>query len=525
MFSNQQIGFMGGGAMAQALIGGMLKADLVKPDKISVCDISEKTLDYLANTFKVTVCLSDTDDCRKMVEKSDFLFLAVKPNVIYKVLDNIVPFIKPSTAVVSVAAGITTVSLEEKLPSTPVVRAMPNTPAFVGAGMTALVKGKYADEKILSIVSEIFSAVGQVISVEENAMDAVTALSGSGPAYTFLLIDALADAGVKEGLSWQNSLLLAAQTLLGAAKMVIQTGEHPAKLKNMVTSPGGTTIAGLQALEKRAVRAAIMEAVEAAANRSREMADGDDALASRLLDLAEGALKSRKYKVSEFLDPHGFNIAETVAAHYPGISLLSSGGYEGAERLKAAFIEKNFLEMVSDEAIDYSLNAISLTWDWRYYNLSHRDVLGALMGQGIKREVIGDIIMQKDACQIVLDSKITGYIQSNFTQIAQASVTIETIDLKDIEPKEEKIKDIKATVASLRLDSVAAAGFGMSRSRMAEEIAAAKLKVNWQETTNASHSVKLGDVISMRGRGRVEVCEIPGKTKKGRFSIALRRFL
>jgi RNA-binding protein YlmH len=254
-------------------------------------------------------------------------------------------------------------------------------------------------------------------------------------------------------------------------------------------------------------------------------AGGDAELAGRLLDLAEGAVKSKKYKVSEFLDPHAFNIAETIAAHYNTLSLLNSGGYSGAERVKAAFIDKSFLEMVSGDAVDFSISAINVKWDGRYYKLSHRDVLGALLGQGIKREVAGDIIMTGDSCQIVLEKNMTDYVKMNLAEIGRANVEVEIIGLEEILSREEKVKEIRATVASLRLDSVAAAGFGSSRSKMAEDIASAKLKVNWQETTNAAHSVKAGDIISMRGRGRVEVCEVPGKTKKGRLSVILKRFI
>jgi len=254
-------------------------------------------------------------------------------------------------------------------------------------------------------------------------------------------------------------------------------------------------------------------------------AGGDADLAGRLLDLAEGAFKNKKYKVSEFLDPHAFSIAETIAAHYNTLTLLSSGGYNGAERVKAAFTDNSFLEMVSSDAVDFSISAINVKWDGRYYKLSHRDILGALLGQGIKREVAGDIIMTGDSCQIVLDRNMADYVMTNLLEIGQANVSVEAISLENIAAREEKVKEIRATVASLRLDSVAAAGFGSSRSKMAEEIAAAKLKINWQETTNAAHNVKTGDIISMRGRGRVEVCEVPGKTKKGRLSVVLKRFI
>ena len=251
-------------------------------------------------------------------------------------------------------------------------------------------------------------------------------------------------------------------------------------------------------------------------------ADGEGDLAAHLLDIVENVVKSKKYKVSSFLDQYGFTIAETVAAHYKDTALLSSGGYDGAERLKAAFVHKDFLEL--SQSINFSMCVLSATWDWRYYQLSHRDVLGALIGQGIKRELLGDIVVSQGTCQIILDEQIKEYMISNLTSIGKAPVTVEEISLEEILPKEEKVKEVRATVASLRLDSVAAAGFGTSRSKMADAIAVSRLKVNFKETVNASQSVKAGDIISMRGRGRLEICEIPGQTKKGRYSVILKRY-
>ncbi len=249
-------------------------------------------------------------------------------------------------------------------------------------------------------------------------------------------------------------------------------------------------------------------------------ASGDDELAAKLLDLAEGVLRNRKYKVSEFLDPHGYSIAETIGVHYERLALAADGGFAGAERVKAAFIDKDFLGKA-----DFGLTALSITWDARYYRLSHRDVLGALIGLGIKREVIGDIIMNSQGCQLVLDKSIAVFVAQHLTAVGAAPINVSQIALSDIAPREEKIKEIKTTVASLRLDVIAAAGFGVSRTRMTEEIAADKVKVNWQEAKSSAQSIKAGDIISMRGRGRVEVCEILGLTKKGRTSVILKRFM
>lgn len=249
-------------------------------------------------------------------------------------------------------------------------------------------------------------------------------------------------------------------------------------------------------------------------------AEGEAELAARLVDLAETALKSRKYRVTEFLDPRGYSIAETIAAHYGRIKLDYYGGYTGAERVKAAFIEEDF-----PGKADYGIAAVGVGVDVRYYQISHRDVLGAVLGLGLKREIIGDIIMGGRGCQIICDSSIAGFIAHNLTKIGAASVETELIDLGDIIAKEERVKEIKTTISSMRLDVIAAAGFGTSRTKMAEEIAAAKLKVNWQDAKSSSQTVKAGDILSMRGRGRVEVCEVLGQTKKGRTSILLKRFI
>lgn len=249
-------------------------------------------------------------------------------------------------------------------------------------------------------------------------------------------------------------------------------------------------------------------------------ASGEGDLAAKLLDLAEAALRNRKYKTTEFLDPYGYSIAETISAHYDRLKLLSYGGYDGAERVKAAFVNEEFRGTP-----EFMLEAFSATWDERYYQITHRDVLGALMALGIKREIIGDIIMRGHGCQIIIESSFMAFVIQNFNKIGAAPISISQLNVFDIVPREEKVKEIKTTVASLRLDVIAAAGFGTSRSRMADEIVAGKLKVNWQEAKNSAQSIKANDILSMRGKGRVEVCEVLGQTKKGRISIALKRFM
>ncbi|MCX7780372.1 MAG: YlmH/Sll1252 family protein [Negativicutes bacterium] len=249
-------------------------------------------------------------------------------------------------------------------------------------------------------------------------------------------------------------------------------------------------------------------------------ASGDDDLAARLLDLAEGALKGRKYRVTEFLDPYGYTIAETVAAHFDRLRLEANGGYQGAERVKAAFVDEDF-----DGKVIYNISLLAVKWDKRYYHISHRDILGSLMALGIKREMLGDIIMTGEGCQVIVDAAMRDFLSSNLLKIGAAPVSVVAAELTEIVPREEKTKEIRTTVASLRLDVIAAAGFGTSRTKMAAEIAADKLKVNWQDAKNSAQAVKAGDVISMRGRGRLEICEILGQTKKGRFSVLLKRYI
>jgi pyrroline-5-carboxylate reductase len=198
--------------------------------------------------------------------------LSVKPQILPKVLDEIAPHLKPSALVISIAAGVPVSAIEPRLPEgTRVVRTMPNTPALVGAGATAIAAGQHAKDDDVEATRRIFDAVGMTVVLDESQLDAVTGLSGSGPAYVFLIIEALSDAGVKVGLSRYNAQALAAQTLLGSAKLLIETKEHPGRLKDMVTSPGGTAIAGLHTLEAGGLRTTLINAVEAATHRSREL--------------------------------------------------------------------------------------------------------------------------------------------------------------------------------------------------------------------------------------------------------------
>ena len=192
-----------------------------------------------------------------------------------------------------------------------------------------------------------------------------------------------------------------------------------------------------------------------------------------------------------------------------------------AIRERAIFIHENF----AGTPAGFDIACIKAAWNGQFARLSHRDVLGALMGLGIERDRLGDLLVTNDSVKIICDSKMVAYLLTNLTKIGAVGVTCEKSALEEIAPKEERCKEIRATVASLRIDSIAAAGFGSSRSRAAADIAADKVKLNWQAVKSASQTVKEGDIISMRGRGRLEIAEIRGQTKKGRTVVVLKRYL
>lgn len=261
------IAFLGGGQMAEALIGGLLAAQVGETALIYATDPIAARRDLLKSRFGIQV----GSDNRDVVREADLVVLAVKPQAMQAVLDDVGKALA-GKLVLSIAAGVTTAWIGERI-VTPrgIVRAMPNTPALVREGVTALAYQADLATGDLAAVRALFEAVGSVVSVEERLMDAVTGLSGSGPAYVFVAIEALADGGVKMGLPRATAELLAAQTVLGAARLVLELGEHPARLKDQVASPGGTTIAGLHQLEMGGMRSCLMAAVEAATNRSQEL--------------------------------------------------------------------------------------------------------------------------------------------------------------------------------------------------------------------------------------------------------------
>lgn len=261
------LGFIGGGAMAEAIIKGLLKKG--KDSKnILVSDISKDRLAYLNGNLGVLTA----SDNKQIADKCEVVILSVKPQNMAEALDSIRDSMDGSKILISILAGISTTKIEERLnPGVKVIRAMPNTPALIGAGATVLAPGKEADNKELEAAQEIFESVGYVKILPEKLLNAVTGLSGSGPAYVYLIIEALADGGVIAGLPRETALELATLTVMGAARMVKETGLHPAQLKDIVTSPGGTTIYGLLQLEKDGVRGSIMETVLAAVKRAEEL--------------------------------------------------------------------------------------------------------------------------------------------------------------------------------------------------------------------------------------------------------------
>ncbi|XP_070494090.1 uncharacterized protein P5cr-2 [Chironomus tepperi] len=265
-----KIGFIGAGKMAYALANGWLSAGLLKSQYLiaSAHPSDEVSLKSFRNLGAEAVT-----ENRSVVEKSQIIFISVKPNVVKNVLDD-VKNISNGKLFVSIAMGITLNEIEEILPNdSRVIRVMPNTPAVVQAACSCLVKGKTATNQDVDVIRELFLKIGTCEEVSENMIDAITALSGSGPAYVFVMIEALADGGVKMGLPRDLAYKLAAQTVLGSAKLVIDTNTHPAILKDNVTSPAGSTASGLHHLEKNNFRSALIGCVEAATLRCREISN------------------------------------------------------------------------------------------------------------------------------------------------------------------------------------------------------------------------------------------------------------
>jgi len=261
-----RFGFIGAGSMGGALIKGLLAAEKVKPEEMVVFDPDPRPCQEMEN-LGVAMARDNAG-----VMRSPVVVLAVKPQVLGRVLDEIRNNAHPRHLVISIAAGVPLTVLEEALPHSRVIRAMPNTPLMVQAGMTALAPGGRATPEDLDLALGLFRAVGRAEVVDETHMDAVTALSGSGPAFVAVFVEALADGAVKMGLTRNMATEFAAQTVLGTARLILEKNLHPGLLKDLVTSPGGTTIHGLHALEQGAFRAAVISAIEAAAWRAQDLA-------------------------------------------------------------------------------------------------------------------------------------------------------------------------------------------------------------------------------------------------------------
>ncbi len=268
MLKNRRIALIGAGHMGAALIGGMLRSKLTAPGRVTASRRSEEALEDLRRRWKIHA----VSDNKKAAAGADIVILAVKPQVAAGVLAEIAPVVSGSQLVVSLMAGITTDTISRKLRAPcPVVRAMPNTPALVDAGATAIAAGAKAEERHLKLCEAIFGSVGLVVRLPESAMDAVTGLSGSGPVYIYMAIEAMIDGGVKMGIPRAIATRLASQTVFGAAKLVIETGKHPAILKDEVTTPGGTAINAIHVLETKGLRSVLIDAIVAATQRSQEI--------------------------------------------------------------------------------------------------------------------------------------------------------------------------------------------------------------------------------------------------------------
>jgi len=268
MVKIEGISFVGGGRMAEAMIRGILQAGLVVAERIFVADPDPGRREILRSSYGVAT-YGDAAE----VWGNDLIVLAVKPQVAGKVLRHCREKAGARHLLISIAAGITLASLEGALQGADcrIVRVMPNTPALVQEGAAALSPGARVSEADLQVARTLFDAVGKSVVLDERYMDAVTGLSGSGPAYVLRFLEAMIDAGIKVGLDQNTARTLAMQTILGTVKLAMETGEHPAQLRANVTSPGGTTIAGLHVMERRGFAGIVMDAVEAATNRSAEL--------------------------------------------------------------------------------------------------------------------------------------------------------------------------------------------------------------------------------------------------------------
>jgi pyrroline-5-carboxylate reductase len=270
MLGEKRIGFIGSGNMGTALVRGLISSGTSSADRVICSDIKETKTQALHERFGVE---TTSDNCR-VARESDIVIYAIKPQIMARILRETAPCLDMSKVVVSIAAGVPLAAIQSCLKKDlRLIRVMPNVGSAVMESATGITAGDHAQNGDLELVVDIFESVGKTVVVDEYLMDAITGLSGSGPAYIFLIVDALADAGVKVGLSREDALYLSAQTLLGSAKLLMETQEHPSRLKDSVTSPGGTAIAGLHTLEEGGLRTTLINAVESATKRARELGE------------------------------------------------------------------------------------------------------------------------------------------------------------------------------------------------------------------------------------------------------------
>jgi len=270
MLKDKKIGVIGTGNMGESLISGLIYAKSSIPKNIICSDVRKEKLKSVQDAFGVFTTTSNID----VVKASEIVIYAIKPQIMASILRETASHLDMSKVIISIAAGVPLAAIESCLnKDLRLIRVMPNIAASVKEGAAAIAPGKHATKNDLKLAKAIFDSVGKSIIIEEELMDAITGLSGNGPAYIFLIVDALADAGVKMGLAREDALLLSAQTVLGAAKLLLETAEHPGRLKDKVTSPGGTAIAALHTIEAGGLRTTLINAVEVGTNRSKELGE------------------------------------------------------------------------------------------------------------------------------------------------------------------------------------------------------------------------------------------------------------
>jgi pyrroline-5-carboxylate reductase len=271
MLQDKKIGFIGSGNMGEALVSGLVMSKAAKPENIICSDIFPETLKDIHEKYGVLTTTNNIEVC----EKSEIIIYATKPQILGAVLKQTAPALDTSRLVISIAAGVPLAAIAAGLKKElRLIRSMPNICAFVKESATAVCAGPFVQDGDVELARAVFDSVGKTVVLQENIlMDAFTGLSGSGPAYIFTIVDAMADAGVKMGLSRKDALFLSTQTMLGSARLLLESQEHPGQLKDRVTSPGGTTIAGIHTLEQGGLRATLINAVESATKRSRELGD------------------------------------------------------------------------------------------------------------------------------------------------------------------------------------------------------------------------------------------------------------